>query len=84
MEMPERHAIESRLTQVFRDVFDDDGIILTNTTTAKDVKAWDSLSHIHLVLAVEKEFKVRLDLAEIMKLENVGQMIDLLAKRAAG
>jgi acyl carrier protein len=74
--------IRSRLQDVFRDVFDDDGIDIFDAMTAEDLTEWDSLSHITLVLAVEKEFAVRLNAAEVGRLANVGEMIELLTKRA--
>jgi len=75
--------ITARLTEVFRDVFDDDELTVFPAMTAKDVDEWDSLMHITLVLAVEKEFAVKLNAAEVGKLENVGQMVELLARKAA-
>ena len=74
--------IRSRLQDVFRDVFDDDSIDIFDAMTAEDLTEWDSLSHITLVLAVEKEFAVRLNAAEVGRLANVGEMIELLSKRA--
>jgi acyl carrier protein len=81
--MPDRTAILDRLTTVFREVFEDDALVIHDATTADDIDEWDSLQHIVLVLAVEREFKVRLNPAEVGKLENVGAMADLLAARAA-
>jgi acyl carrier protein len=80
--MMSRDEINSRLQNVFRDVFDDDSIDIFDAMTAADLTEWDSLSHITLVLAVEKEFSVRLNAAEVGRLANVGEMIDLLTKRA--
>lgn len=77
-----RQSIHQRLTAVFRDVFDDEAIVLTNATTAADIAEWDSLMHISLVVAIEKEFQVRLNASEVGKLQHVGQMIDLLEERA--
>lgn len=81
MSLP-RDTAHQRLQQVFRNVFDNDDIVLTDATTAKDIPEWDSLMHISLVVAVEKEFKVRLNAAEVGKLSNVGAMITLLCERA--
>jgi acyl carrier protein len=74
--------VRGRLNQVFREVFDEDDLQIFDAMSAADLEEWDSLSHITLVLAVEKEFRVRLNAAEVGKLDNVGQMIDLLARRA--
>ncbi|MEQ8816184.1 MAG: acyl carrier protein [Thalassobaculum sp.] len=81
--MTVQDGIMARLTEVFRDVFDDDELTVFPTMTAKDVDEWDSLMHITLVLAVEKEFAVKLNAAEVGRLENVGQMVELLARKAA-
>jgi acyl carrier protein len=55
----------SRLTKVFRDVFDDDDLVISPATTATDVDGWDSINHVNLVLAVEREFKVLLSASGI-------------------
>ena len=73
--------IMARLEGVFHDVFDDPSIKLTPSTNAADIDSWDSLTHINLVVAVEKEFGIRFDLKEIKLLENVGQWIDLISRK---
>ena len=80
--MNDRNTITARLTDVFREVFDDDSLVLREEMAAKDLDEWDSLNHITLVLAVEKEFFVQLNAAEVGTLTNVGQMIDLLVTRS--
>ena len=70
-----------RLNRVFVETFDDESITIDNSMTADDIDEWDSVTHISLVLAVEKEFKVRLNAAEIGDLENVGAMITLLVHK---
>jgi acyl carrier protein len=82
--MIERTEVERRLTEVFQETFDDPGLRLRDSMTAADVDEWDSLQHIVLVLAVEREFRIRLNPAEVGKLENVGRMIDLLQAKAVG
>jgi acyl carrier protein len=69
------------LTPIFRQVFDDDGIVLTRETTADDIDAWDSLSHMNLVVAVEMIFKVRFALGELQTLKNVGHLVDMIDKK---
>ena len=73
--------ITSRLTTVFREVFDEDSIALTPQMTADDIDEWDSLSHIRLVLTVEKEFGVKFSAAEIGALKNVGDFISLIQSK---
>lgn len=72
----------ARLTEVFHDVFDDEDIVLTETTSAKDIEDWDSLEHINLIAAVEKEFKMRFTMKEVSGMKNVGEMADIVCERA--
>jgi acyl carrier protein len=69
------------LEEVFRDVFDDESIAITEETTAKDVDGWDSLTHINLVVATEKRFGVKFTTKEVTGLANVGEFLDLIAKK---
>ena len=78
----DRETVRNRLEKIFRDVFDDDDIELTDNTTADDIDAWDSLEHISLISAVEKAFKMRFTMKEVSGMKNVGEMIDIVAKRA--
>jgi acyl carrier protein len=80
--MSDRGEIVRRLTTVFQDTFDDPDIALFDDMTAADLDDWDSLQHIVLVLAIEREFSIKLNPAEVGKLENVGKMIDLLRDKA--
>ena len=74
--------IYARLAQIFEDVFDDDSVKLTPELSAKDVDGWDSLTHIRLLLTVEKAFKIKFSTSEIGKLENVGDLVKLIKARA--
>jgi acyl carrier protein len=75
--------ILQELTPIFREVFDDDSIVLTRDTTANDIDAWDSLSHMNMVMAVEVKFKIRFALGELPSLRNVGDLADLVQKKLA-
>ena len=66
------------LNPIFRDVFDDDELVIKANTTAKDIDGWDSLTHIRLVISIEKAFDLRFTAAEISALENVGEMVELI------
>ena len=79
METPE---IYQKLNGIFRDVFDDDSIAVRADLTAEDVEEWDSLSHIRLVLTVERAFNVKFSASEIGKLKNVGEFVDLIRSKA--
>ena len=73
-----RKEIEKKLEKVFRDVFDDEKINIFNEMTANDIEEWDSLMHIHLIIAIEKVFNIRFDTTEVVNTENVGEFIDLV------
>jgi acyl carrier protein len=79
--MDETH-IYDRLTDVFEEVFDDDAIEVTPTLSAKDVDGWDSLTHVRLMLTVERAFQIKLTTSEIGHLENVGDLVKLIRSRA--
>jgi acyl carrier protein len=74
--------IYARLSEIFQDVFDEDQIEVTPELSAKDVDGWDSLTHIRLVLTIEKAFGVKFSTSEIGKLENVGGLVSLIKSRA--
>jgi acyl carrier protein len=71
-------GIYASLKQIFQDVFDDDTIVVTPELTAAEVAEWDSLSHIRLILAVERTFKIKFSAAQTAGLQNVGQLADLI------
>jgi acyl carrier protein len=70
------------MTPIFRDVFDDDAIVVKSTMVAADVNGWDSLAHIRLVVALEQEFHVRFTAAEASSFENVGQVVTSIMKKS--
>ncbi len=71
----------SRMTAVFRDVFDDESLVLNERMTAADVEGWDSIAHINMIVAVEREFKVKLTTSEVVSLKTVGDLAALLDKK---
>jgi acyl carrier protein len=73
--------IYAQLSEVFQSVFDDDSIKLTPELSAKDVDGWDSITHIRLILTVEKAFKVKFSTSEVGKLANVGDLVALIKAR---
>lgn len=70
--------IYQRLTEIFQDVFDEDSIEVTPKLSADDVDGWDSLTHIRLILTIEKVFKIKFSTSEIGKLKNVGDLVALI------
>lgn len=77
-----REEVFEKLNEVFRDVFDDDDITVTDTTTADDIDDWDSLSHINLIVSIENEFGMKFSMGETTHLKNVGEMVDIILERA--
>jgi len=73
-----REEVYERLNAVFADVFDDEELAVSDETTAADVDGWDSLVHITLIDAVEEEFDISFDMKTIVKLKNVGEMVDVI------
>jgi acyl carrier protein len=70
-----------KLQEIFRDVFEDDEIVLDREMTAEDIEDWDSLMHIQLIVAAEKGFQTKFSTAEVLSLKNVGDFIDLVDKK---
>ena len=71
----------SKVQDIFRDVLDDEEIVLEDTTTAADVEDWDSLTHIQLVVAIEKSFRIKFLSKEILSWKNVGEMVACIASK---
>ena len=79
----ENNEIVSRLTPIFRDVFDDDALVVSEGMSAVDVPAWDSLSNINMIIAVEKAFGVKFSIKDVRNLKNVGELLELIKRKAA-
>jgi len=78
----DKKMILRRLNAVFQEVFDDPSIHITPRTTSDDIEDWDSLEHITLISAVESEFRMRFKMNEVSTMKNVGEMVEIIAKRA--
>jgi acyl carrier protein len=77
-----RDEIFEGVQDIFRDIFDEDNLVLEDTTNSDSIEEWDSLNHINLVSAIEKEFKIKFALGELMGLKNVGDMINLMIEKS--
>jgi acyl carrier protein len=75
--------IEDTLSRVFQDVFDEDDIVIRPDLSAKDIPAWDSLTHIRLLLTVEREFHIKFSMTEVSDLKNVGELMELIQAKTA-
>lgn len=75
--------ILNELREIMIDVFDVDDLDVTPATTAEDVEEWDSLSHVRLVVAVERKFKIKFKNSEIEALKSVGDLVNLIEAKTA-
>jgi len=78
----EREQVVEQLTPIFRKVFSEETLVVTNELTANDVEKWDSLSHMLLIGEVENAFSVKFKLKELNKMKNVGDMIDIILAKS--
>lgn len=78
--MTKAEALEA-LTPIFREVFDDDSIVLTEETTAADIEEWDSVEHFNLISEIESRFKMRFSMREVSGMKNVGELAEIVAER---
>ena len=76
-----REEVFNGVQDIFRDIFDEDGLIISDTTSSDEIEDWDSLNHINLVSAIEKEFKIKFSLGELMTLKDVRAMVDLMLEK---
>jgi len=67
-------TLQKRLEEVFREVFDDDALVLTDETTARDIPAWDSVTHINLMFSIEQAFGVHFSGNELAQFKNIGEL----------
>lgn len=68
-------TIYERLTPLFREVFDDDTVVVTPQLTANDVENWDSLSHVRLMVAIEEDFRIHFSSSEIASFKTVADLV---------
>jgi acyl carrier protein len=73
-----------KLNEVMAEVFEEDDLVVTRTTSARDVPAWDSVMHVTLMIAVERAFGVRFKSGNVAGLKNVGELADLIDRLKAG
>ena len=76
-----REEILHEISKVFADTLDEDSVALSENSKADDVEGWDSLTHVQLVVAVEKKFKIRFTAKEIQSWKNVGELIDSISSK---
>lgn len=74
-------TIKETLQEIFRDILDLDDLILEDETSANDIEEWDSLAHINLVVAIERQYNIKFALGELQNLKNIKDMIHLIEKK---
>jgi acyl carrier protein len=77
----EREEILKKVNDIFIDILDNEEVKLSSSTTADDVEGWDSLTHIQLVVAIEKQFRIRFTSKEIQSWKNIGEMTDCIVAK---
>ncbi len=77
----EKNQILADVQEIFRDVLDNEDIKINDLTAADDIEEWDSLSHIQLIVAIEKHFKIKFNSKEILEWKTVGDMIDCIVNK---
>ena len=78
-----KEQILADVQDIFRDVFDEEEIVIKDETNADDIEDWDSLAQVRLTVAVEKKFGIKFDFGELTALHNVGEMLELIGKKMA-
>ncbi len=73
-----REQLFEKITEIFREEFDDDSLVIVDETNAADIEDWDSLAQVELIMTMEKEFNMKFNIKEVKELKNVGEMADLI------
>lgn len=73
--------IYNNVQDIFRDIFDDESLVITDKTNADDIDDWDSLAQIRLTVAIEKKFDIKFNFGELASLHNVGDMLELILNK---
>lgn len=77
----EREEILEKITELAREIFDDEELELTYETVAADVDGWDSLTHLALMNEIENEFEIKFQMKEVQGIKNVGALVDVIRER---
>jgi len=77
----DRNVLLDKLQLLFTEIFQSDDIKLMETTSAKDIADWDSLNHAILIDKIEKQFEVKFDLMDMIKMNSVGDICDKILEK---
>lgn len=78
-----KEQILADVQDIFRDVFDEEELVIKDETNADDIEDWDSLAQVRLTVAIEKKFGIKFDFGELTALRDVGEMLELIGKKMA-
>ena len=76
-----REEVHSSVQEIFRDIFDDKDLVIENGTSSSNIEGWDSLNHIGIISAAEKEFKIKFALGELESLKDIGSLVDMIIEK---
>ncbi len=76
--------MDQKILRIFREVFNNPELQVTSETTAADVEGWDSFNHLNLIMAIEEEFSISFSTAEIGKMAQVGNLLQLVERKTSG
>ncbi len=76
-----REEVLKKVNEIFKEIFDNEDLVITDSTTANDIDEWDSLTHITLISTVAEEFGINFDMADVVKFQNVGDMVDSIMEK---
>lgn len=76
-----REEIMHNIQNIFRDIFDDSNLVISESTNPDDIEDWDSLEQVNILLALEKYFNIKINLDEALNLKNVGDMVTLVQRK---
>ena len=76
-----KNGVLVKLTNIFREIFNDREIVIDNKTTAQDIDNWDSLTHMLLISKIEEEFEIKFKLKELNNLNNVGNLVEIINEK---
>jgi len=77
----DKKEILKTINTILCDIFNDPTLVVTEATSAQNIERWDSITHVNILMTVERTFKIRFSLGEIKQLRNVGEMISLIAQK---
>ena len=79
--MKNKDEILKKISPIFIKIFKNKKLRIKFNSSAKNIKNWDSLAHINIILNIERMFKIKFKVSEIAELKNVGEMVDLILKK---